>query len=273
MSFILRILGPVEVVQDGHRRSLGPPKRRTMAVALALEANRSVSLARLAEAVWPVAPPPSAVANLRSHAAELRQVMGDRLVARPGAYQLDLGPGELDAEEFLRLSREGREALSAGQPAVALTRLGAALGCWRGAAGDGLETGGAVESRLRALDEQRLDALEDHIAARHATGLFADSLTQLRSHVADHPLRERAWGLLMVALYRSGNVAGALSAYADARAFLGEQLGIEPGPDLIALHRTILLRDAAPPPGRDVHARSARFRTNRGPSYAWRSSS
>ena len=69
MSFMLHVLGPVEVAQDGRRRALGPPKRRAMAVTLALEANRSVSLARLTEAVWPVMPPPSAVANLRRSSA------------------------------------------------------------------------------------------------------------------------------------------------------------------------------------------------------------
>jgi DNA-binding SARP family transcriptional activator len=274
MSLMLRVLGPVELLRDGDRMSLGPPKRRIMLVTLALEANRVVSLARLTQAVWPSAAPPSAVANLRSHAAALRQALGDRLVAGSGGYALALEPHEFDADEFLRLSQEGRRALLAGEPAATI-HLGAALACWRGPAADGLEAGSAVDTSLRGLDEQRLDVFEDHIAAQHAGALYLDTIPQLRAHLAEHPLRERAWSLLMVALYRAGNVAAALAAYAEARAYLGDQLGIEPGPDLSALHRSILVRDvrlgrSAPV---DTLPRSARFRANRGPSYAWRASS
>lgn len=275
MSFMLRLLGPVELIRDGRRMPLGPPKRRLVLVTLALEPNRMVSLTRLTEAVWPSAPPPSAVANLRSHAAKLRQALGDRVVAGSGGYSLALEPHELDVAEFGRLVLEGRQALAAGESAAATIHLGAALACWRGRAADGLEAGSSVDAGLRSLDEQRLDVVEDHVAAQHAGAHYLDTISQLRAHLAEHPLRERAWSLLMVALYRGGNVAAALAAYAEARAYLGDQLGVEPGPALAALHRSILVRDVQLGPAVPVGAtsRAARFRTNLGPSYAWRASS
>jgi hypothetical protein len=117
------------------------------------------------------------------------------------------------------------------------------LALWRGAAGDGLPRGTSLDARLTALEEQRLDVFEDYVQARIATHADADVAAELRRHLAQHPLRERAWWQLMLVLYRSGNAAAALAAYAEARAALGEQLGIEPGNALVVLQRAILHRD------------------------------
>ncbi|WP_238453458.1 AfsR/SARP family transcriptional regulator [Micromonospora sp. ATA51] len=146
--------------------------------------------------------------------------------------------------EFQRLAGEGRALLATAEPAGAIATLTAALEQWRGASGDGLPRGTALDNRWASLDEQRLQVFEELAEARLAAGQHGDLLPELRGHLAAHPLRERAWGQLMLALYRCGDVPAALTVYRDARAVLDEQLGIEPGEDLATLHRAML--DRAP---------------------------
>src|SRR2546430_1120794 len=117
MSFEMHLLGSIELNRDGARVDLGPAKRRAMFATLALDANRPVSLDRLSEALWAGRPPGSAVANLRTHAAGLRRHLGDRLVARPRAYQLRVEDGELDVDRFTALAARGPAGLTGGGPA------------------------------------------------------------------------------------------------------------------------------------------------------------
>ncbi|MGC4897415.1 BTAD domain-containing putative transcriptional regulator [Micromonospora sp. DT31] len=193
--------------------------------------------------VWSDHPPTSATANLRTHAAGLRRTVGDRLLARPQAYELRLAPHELDVTEFQRLAAQGRSLLTSTDPAGAIDTLASALAWWRGPSGDGLPRGTALDNRWAALDEQRLQVFEELAQARLAAGEHAHILPDLRAHLAAHPLRERAWGHLMLALYRCGDVPAALTVYRDARAVLDEQLGLEPGAELARLHRAMLDRD------------------------------
>lgn len=243
MAHQFRMLGPVQVLQDGQPIPLGPLKRRAMLAALLLEANHPVPLGRLADSVWPGAAPVSAVANLRNHAAALRRMFPGRLTGLPGAYQLAVEPGELDIDEFVELTAAGRRALAEDDAATAVARLGAALALWRGSAAEDLPHGTALDPRLTALDHHRLDAFEDHAEALLNVGAHADIQIALRQHLDRHPLRERAWRQLMSALYRSGDVAAALATYHDARTILTERLGLEPGPELTALHRAMLDRE------------------------------
>ncbi|MGY4899303.1 BTAD domain-containing putative transcriptional regulator [Micromonospora aurantiaca (nom. illeg.)] len=242
MQLDIRLLGPVELRVGGRRVAPGPGKRRAVLAGLALAANRSVSLDRLAAMVWSDVPPPSATANLRSHLAALRRMVGDRLVTRPNGYELRMQPDELDVTEFHRLAENGRTALVRGYALDAVPALDAALALWRGAAGEGLPTGTTLDNRWASLEEQRLQVFEVLTDARLAVGRHAELLPGLREHLAAYPLRERAWGQLMLALYRCGEVPAALAAYRDARARLDQHLGIEPGEELAALHRAILER-------------------------------
>ncbi|MFD2767081.1 AfsR/SARP family transcriptional regulator [Micromonospora eburnea] len=244
MELQIRLLGPVEVFTGGQDVTPGGAKRRAVLAGLALEANRPVSLTRLAGMVWSDVPPASAVANLRSHVAALRRTVGPRLIARPQAYELQLTAHELDVTEFQRLAGEGRAMLATHDPVGAIGRLGSALAQWRGACGDGLPRGTALDNRWASLDEQRLQVFEELAEARLAAGQHAQMLAELRGHVAAHPLRERAWAQLMLVLYRCGDVPAALAVYQDARAVFSEQLGIEPGGELTGLHRAVL--DRAP---------------------------
>ncbi|MEU8337109.1 AfsR/SARP family transcriptional regulator [Micromonospora tulbaghiae] len=244
MELQIRLLGTVELCVDGETVTPGAAKRRAVLAGLAIEANHSVSLPRLARMVWSDHPPTSATANLRTHAAGLRRTVGDRLLARPQAYELRLAPPELDVTEFQRLAGEGRSLLASADPAGAIDTLTSALAWWRGPAGDGLPRSTALDNRWAALDEQRLQVFEELTEARLAAGEHAHLLSDLRAHLAAHPLRERAWGHLMLALYRCGDVPAALTVYRDARAVLDEQLGLEPGAELARLHRAML--DRAP---------------------------
>lgn len=242
MRLHIRLLGTVELSVDGHPIRVGAAKRRAVLAGLALEGNRPVSLERLARMVWADVPPASAVANLRSHASELRRLVGDRLVARNNAYELRVGPGELDVTEFERLATEGRAALAAQDPTTAVARLAAALAVWRGPAGTGLPVGTALDNRWTSLEEQRLQVFEELTHARLELGEHGDLLAGLRQHLAAHPLRERAWAQLMLALYRCGDVPAALTTYRDARWVLDEHLGLQPGAELVALHQSMLDR-------------------------------
>ncbi|MFI0797086.1 BTAD domain-containing putative transcriptional regulator [Micromonospora rubida] len=242
MQLQIRLLGCVELRVDGKVIASGTAKRRAVLAALAVEANRAVSLPRLAEMIWAASPPASAVANLRSYAGGLRRTLGGRLIAHRNAYELRLAPHELDVAEFHRLADEGRALLAAADPAGAVTSLTAALAQWRGPSGEGMPRGTALDNRWASLDEQRLQVFEELVEARLTVGEHGRLPPELRGHLADHPLRERAWGQLMLALYRCGDASAALAVYQDARAVLGDQLGIEPGEELVALHRAVLDR-------------------------------
>ncbi|OPG10657.1 BTAD domain-containing putative transcriptional regulator [Microbispora sp. GKU 823] len=247
MNLRFGLLGPVEVRRDGRPVPLGSPKQRALLTALLLEPNRVVSIDRLVTAVWDEEPPRSAVANVRTYVNRLRSTLGegDRLTARPPGYVLTVHAGELDVIEFADALRQGRKALSAGRPEAALRHLSAALTRWRGAPAEDVPRSAALGPRLDALAEQRCLALEAQAEARLMLGEHADAVPELRETVAAHPTRERLWGSLMLALYRTGDSAAALSAYGQARTFLAEELGVEPGPELAELHRGILNRDPA----------------------------
>ncbi|MEV1143675.1 BTAD domain-containing putative transcriptional regulator, partial [Micromonospora sp. NPDC049799] len=242
MQIDLRLLGRMQLFVDGIDVTPGAAKRRAVLTALALDANRPVSLNRLSEVAWGDVPPPSAVANLRSHAMGLRRVLSDRLFARTNAYELRLVGDELDVNRFQRLASDGRADLAAGKHRAAVATLTAALDLWRGPAGDGLPPGPLLDGHWASLEEQRLQVFEEWAQARLAVGEHGGLLGDLRRHLAAHPLRERAWGQLMLALYRCGDVPASLTAYREARAALDEHLGVEPGEELAALHRAMLDR-------------------------------
>ncbi|MEU8216613.1 BTAD domain-containing putative transcriptional regulator [Micromonospora taraxaci] len=242
MKIDIRLLGTVELRVDGQLVMMGAAKRRAVLAGLALEANRPVSLDRLSDMVWADSTPASAVANLRSHVAGLRRAVGDRLVAHPGGYELRLAAGELDVVEFLRLATDARAGRDNVVPAAVIGQLTDALAQWRGPAGGGVPRSTSLDNRWATLDEQRLQIFEELAEVRLTVGEHADLLAGLREHLAAHPLRERAWGQLMLALYRCGDTPAALSAYRAARDSLYDQLGIEPGSELATLHRAMLDR-------------------------------
>ncbi|MEH1125396.1 AfsR/SARP family transcriptional regulator [Micromonospora sp. CPCC 206061] len=256
MGLQFQVLGPVRLGVTGHgehRVAVGPRKPRAMLATLLLSANERVSLDRLVGELWD-RPPRSAVANLRTYASGLRRVLGevdagDRLVASPSGYLLRVEPHELDLRRFQTVTEAGRSALVRDDYPAAASRFREALDLWQGAPVEDVDPGPDLAIRIALLEEQHLAAIEDLVEARLAVGEHAAVTADLRLLVATHPFRERLHRQLMLALYRSGDAPAALAAYTRARAVLAEQLGIEPGVELAALHQAILRRapDLSPP--------------------------
>ncbi|MCX4385336.1 NB-ARC domain-containing protein [Micromonospora peucetia] len=264
MELTFRILGPVRVCRDGGPLRLPPGRPTAMLVTLLLHAGVAVPVERLREELWAGPAPASAVANLRSHASQLRHLLAApdepaRLHAQHGGYRLRVGPGELDAAEFERLAAEGHAARAAGQPAVAAPLLARALALWS-AADPPPAYGPATATAFDRLRERRTAAREAYAACRLDLGDRGspELLALLHGHLAENPLREPGWALLMTAQSRAGDPAAALETYRAASRALAGELGIAPGPELTGLYRALPRRDLRPQPsaGRPaVHAR------------------
>ena len=245
-----RILGPVEVRDDGRVIRLGGGKQRAVLALLLLNANRVVASERMIELLWGERPPATAATALHGHISSLRKVLGPDVIAtRAPGYLLVTGIGELDLERFERLRGEGRAALERGDPGGAAELLRAALELWRGEALSDIGFEPFIQPEAARLEGLRLDALQDRIDADLTTGRGTELVGELERLVAAEPLRERLWAQLMLALYRAGRQAEALDAYRRARQMLVSELGIEPGPELRDLERRILAHDPTLGPG------------------------
>ena len=249
----VRLLGPVEVHADTGQLPVRGPIQRALVAMLALHANRVVTSQELLRSVWG----PASTATRRSlqwQVWQLRRLLGTqagRLVYRAPGYLLRVEPGELDLARFQDLADQGRELLAAGEAEEAGRLLGAALALWRGRALEDVQVAALAEQGAR-LEQRRLAVMEDRVQADLDAGRGDELVAELEGLVAAEPLRERLTGLLMVALYRSGRQADALTAFRALRQRLVDELGLEPGPDLQRLQRAILtgdpgLRRDAPP--------------------------
>ena len=237
-----RILGPLEVLEDGEVRSIGGTKQRALLAILLLDAGRVVSTDRLIDLLWAESPPPTAAASLQNFVSQLRKTLGaDMLRTTPPGYRLEIAPEQLDLECFRQLVEKAK-SLPAEERAA---ELRVALGLWRGPALADLAFEPFADSEASRLEEVRLAALEDRIDADLECGRYAEVVGELESLVREHPLRERFQGQLMIALYRAGRQAEALAVYQHTRRLLVEELGIEPSSALRQLHGAILRQDAA----------------------------
>jgi DNA-binding SARP family transcriptional activator len=189
------------------------------------------------------------VANVRGYAGSLRRRLAsaepgrERLVRHGPGYVLHADEADLDLLAFTAHATAARSQLHRGKAELAAARLADALGCWCGATLAGLPRGPALAARCAALDEQRLAIVEELATIHLGLERPRDAATLLREHVARHPLRERGRLLLMCARYRLGDLPAALATYEEGRAAFVEWLGIEPGPELQAMHRRILARE------------------------------
>jgi DNA-binding SARP family transcriptional activator/ABC-type glycerol-3-phosphate transport system substrate-binding protein len=242
----LQILGPLGVIEEGRQVPLGGHRQRAVLAALALHVREPLSTERLIELVWGDEPPPSARKSLQTYLSRLRRLLGDGLVigGAPTGYVLRLDGAHLDALRFEELSARGRQ-LVARDPAGAWDTLGAALALWRGSPLAGLDLHVDLATRAGRLQEARLLVVEERAEAGLALGLHHELVGELSELVAAHPLRERAWGQLMLALYRSGRSAEALEAFQRYRRLLADELGLEPSAQLRELEDRILRQDPA----------------------------
>jgi predicted ATPase/DNA-binding SARP family transcriptional activator len=243
-----RILGPLEVRADGRPIEIAAAKQRAVLTVLLLHANAVVSNDRLIDDIWGERARNGLKHALQVYVSELRKAsacVADVLVTRAPGYVLQVGAGELDRDRFERLVAEGSEALASGHPELASERLRGALSLWRGPALADFAYEPFAQAEIARLEELRLQALESRVEAELGLARHGDLVAELEALVGEHPLRERARGQLMLALYRSGRQAEALEAYRKGRRFLVEEVGIEPGPALQLLERRILVQDEA----------------------------
>ena len=238
-----RILGPLEVVDNGRALPLGSPRQRALLAYLLLHRNEVVARDRLVEALWGEERPARAENVVQVYVSRLRAVLSGRIDSAGGGYGLRVERDELDADEFERLVEEGTAELRAGQPERAEQTLHGALAIWRGDALADFTYEPFAQAEVTRLEEQRLRAVEARIDAELALARHAELVHELRHLAEQHPHRERIVGQLMLALYRSGRQTEALDVFASARRALVGELGLEPGPALRERHAAILRQD------------------------------
>ena len=242
-----RILGPLEVVEDGNPVALGTLKERLVLGVLLLHANEFVSRERLIDELWGEAPPPTARKAVNVYVSKLRKALSrdghDPIATASGGYRLRIEGGELDAERLQQLLAEARESVSRGEHEDAAERFRVALALWRGPTLAGLQLESLGRDEVARLDELRLAALMDRIDCDLALGRHEQVLGELNVLVREHPLRERLRAQQMLALYRADRQADALTVYAEARQTLVDDLGIEPSEALQRLQQAILRHD------------------------------
>ncbi|MEW2357876.1 BTAD domain-containing putative transcriptional regulator [Spirillospora sp. NPDC029432] len=250
------VLGSLEVrAADGSAVRVPETKVRALLAVLLVHRGRPVPADRLIEALWGAEPPGGAAKTLRAKVSQLRRALAeagarDLLVFSSPGYLLGTGHGDVDADRFEDLLRRAR----GGDPRRRAALLAEALELWRGEAFAGFADEEFARAEAQRLEQQRLVAVEDLAEARLELGEHALLAGELGALVGAHPLRERLRAAHVRALYLSGRQSEALAAYAETRDLLRDELGLDPGPELAALHQAILRQDAAlePRPVRGV---------------------
>jgi predicted ATPase/DNA-binding SARP family transcriptional activator len=241
------ILGPLTVRCAGRDVTIGSRQQRRILAALLVSAGTVVSTDRLAAVLWGDVWPATALTTLYAHLSRLRGVLhaegAEILRTQPPGYLLRIGPEQVDAGRFERLLAEAR-GMAAEQPGTALARLEEALALWRGPAYAEFADADFARAEATRLEELRLAAMEERFDAGLALGRHADLAGAIEAYAAEHPLRERPRGQLMLALYRCGRHAEALAVFQAFRNRLDAELGVEPSAELRDLYTAVLRQDA-----------------------------
>jgi DNA-binding SARP family transcriptional activator/DNA-binding beta-propeller fold protein YncE len=247
------ILGPLELRgREGREIRLPAGRERSLLVLLLIHRGQVVSTDRIVDALWGQSPPETATKAVQGYVSHLRRLLEPEhepgagrgpLVTQPPGYALRADAVAVDAVRFEQLVADGRRALDDGSAAEAAQVLDEALGLWRGQALAEFAFDDFARDEIERLEELRLCATEDRIEALLRVGRHGEIVGGLGALVTSHPLRERLRGQWMLALYRSGRQADALQAYRDGRRLLASELGLEPGPELQRLERSILAHE------------------------------
>jgi DNA-binding SARP family transcriptional activator len=236
-----RILGALEVLQDGRPVALGGQRQRALLAALLLEAGHVVATERLVDLLYGEDAPRTATTSLQNSISRLRKELGaDVLETQAPGYVLHVDAGRVDARRFEAQLQDARRA----EPRERRELLERALALWRGPALAEFAFEEFAQAEMRRLEELRVVALEERIDADLELGRHGDVVGELEALVRQHPLRENVCRQLMLALYRSGRQAEALDVYRNARTRFVEELGIEPGPGLGSIQAEILRHGA-----------------------------
>ena len=252
----VRLFGELEVVEAGATLSVRGAKQRALLALLALSRGRPVSSDQLIDQLWGDGLTAKPANALQAQIVQLRRTLGaSAIVTSDAGYSLDVGPGDVDVAEFEDLVAEGRRRSAEGDLALASTVLGDALRLRRGEPLSEFAYAGFADAERAHLNELTLVATELRVEADLELGRHNDLVGELEALCREHPLRERLWELLMLALYRAGRQAEALRAYTEIRDRLVTELGIDPGSALRELENRIIVQDpslAAEPPATDA---------------------
>jgi DNA-binding SARP family transcriptional activator len=244
------VLGPVRGWLGETELELGSPQQRAVLAMLLLAHGRQVPLNDLIDGLWEGDVPRSAAGTVRTYVSRLRRVLGTGAVGRAGCviisagdgYSLHLGSAVLDLDQFEWWMRDARSASQRQEKDRSAALLRGALALWRGAAMAGIP-GPYAKSRRVRLAELRMAAEQEMLDMDIAAGDYVTAIAELRSLLADHPFQESLSESLMLALYRAGRQADALTVYDTVRRGLREELGVDPGPALQEMYQRILRAD------------------------------
>ncbi|QMU77888.1 tetratricopeptide repeat protein [Streptacidiphilus sp. PB12-B1b] len=253
-QFRFQLLGAVSAWRDGAQLQVGSPQQVALLASLLLRPGQTVPLKQVLGDLWGGEVPDHAVGAVRTYASRLRAVLEPGRARRaPGAVVVSVGDGyilrtpgdpalSVDVHAFTAAVAEADRLRAAGEVQLAYERLGAALALWQGEALLGVP-GPYAEQQRGWLEQRRLAAAEARLELALELGRHVEVLDELEELVAEHPLREHLRELRMLALYRGGRQAEALACFAEIRTLLVEELGVDPGPELSALHQRILGAD------------------------------
>ncbi|MBF6138030.1 FHA domain-containing protein [Nocardia otitidiscaviarum] len=250
MTLEVRVLGPVQLLVDGRVLPVGGPKPRALLAALIVNRRRAVSSQALADIVWNDEPPDSYQASLQVFVSNIRKTLRQAgvdaaavLRTESSGYRLEIPDDQCDLGRFETIRRSAAEAAAAGDPESAARLYAAALEQWSGRALDDLSGLSFADSFATAMDEERLLAASARIDAEIACKRASSVVGELVAMTQAHPLREPLWAQLITALYLSGRQADALDACRRVRTVLADELGIDPGPALVALEQRVLRQE------------------------------
>jgi predicted ATPase/DNA-binding SARP family transcriptional activator len=247
------VLGPLEAIRDDVPVPLGGPRPRAVLAALLIADGRHVRVDALIDAVWGATPPDTAIKTIQKYISYLRAQLDAPGLITSRADGYELSAPNVDRRRFEELLDRAGGALMPDHSVALLTE---ALDLWRGEPYGDLPELAAAEAERRRLAERRLSASESLAEARLALGQDDALIGWLEELVWANPLRERLWAVLMQALYRSGRQAEALAAYQRLRTTLVDELGVEPTPEVRALHERILKQDTDPADDLPLHLTS-----------------
>ncbi len=240
----VRLFGELEAVAAGVPVPIRGAKQRALLALLALQRGQPVSADRLIDVLWEEGQAANPANALQAQIGQLRRVLGAAaIVTSDAGYALDVAPDQVDVLRFEQLVAEGQRLAADGELEPASAALGEALRVRRGEPLAEFAYAGIFDAERAQLDELTLVAIESRAVADLGLGRHGELAGELEARCREHPLRERLWELLILALYRSGRQAEALSAYTEVRDHLAGELGIDPGPALRELQARILAQD------------------------------
>ncbi|MGW5880002.1 AfsR/SARP family transcriptional regulator [Nocardiopsis terrae] len=242
------VLGPIAAWSEGRSLPVGGPRQRCVLGALLVQPGREVTFDQLISYLWSDDPPRTARSVIQVQISHLRRAFPGMISTTSGGYLAEVTPDHVDLHRFRRL----REEAGSAEPEVALARLSEALECWRGVPFSGVGSEHLYYSVVSPLMEERWAAVAEWASCALALGRASEAVSYLTPIAREEPLRERIHHLFITALWHSGERAAALSAYEEIRSRLAEELGVDPDPDLSALHTQILRADTSektPPKG------------------------